>query len=44
MGKGKLIEKFKKSGITASTPENMLINAAVLYRERRRGCSQGLGY
>lgn len=31
MGKGKLIEKFKKSGITASTPKNMLINAAVLY-------------
>lgn len=31
MGKGKLIEKFKKSGITAATPKNMLINAAVLY-------------
>lgn len=31
MGKGKLIEKFKKSGVTASTPKNMLINAAVLY-------------
>lgn len=31
MAKGKLIEKFKKSGITASTPQNMLINAAVLY-------------
>ena len=26
-----LIEKFKKSGITSSTPKNMLINAAVLY-------------
>lgn len=35
MGKGKLIEKFKKSGITASTPENMLINAAVLYANLR---------
>lgn len=31
MGKGKLIEKFRKSGITESTPKNMLINAAVLY-------------
>lgn len=31
MAKGKLIEKFRKSGITASTPKNMLINAAVLY-------------
>ncbi|MCM1193336.1 MAG: hypothetical protein NC123_16450 [Butyrivibrio sp.] len=29
--KGKLIEKFRKSGITSSTPKNMLINAAVLY-------------
>ena len=26
-----LIEKFRKSGITSSTPKNMLINAAVLY-------------
>lgn len=26
-----LIEKFRKSGITESTPKNMLINAAVLY-------------
>lgn len=26
-----LIEKFKKSGITSSTPKNLLINAAVLY-------------
>lgn len=31
MAKGKLIEKFKKSGITSATPKNMLINAAVLY-------------
>ncbi|MCX4341324.1 MAG: hypothetical protein OSJ72_16980 [Lachnospiraceae bacterium] len=31
MGKGKLIERFKKSGITEATPKNMLINAAVLY-------------
>lgn len=29
---GNIIEKFKKSGITASTPKNMLLNAAVLYR------------
>lgn len=28
----KLIEKFKKSGITEQTPKNMLLNAAVLYR------------
>lgn len=26
-----LIEKFKKSGITSSTPKNMLLNAAVMY-------------
>ena len=31
MAKGKLIEKFKKSGITSATPKNLLINAAVLY-------------
>lgn len=31
MAKGKLIERFKKSGITSATPKNMLINAAVLY-------------
>jgi len=31
MAKGKLIEKFRKSGITSATPKNMLINAAVLY-------------
>ena len=31
MGKGSLIEKFKKSGITEKTPQNLLINAAVLY-------------
>ena len=31
MAKGKLIEKFRKSGITETTPKNMLINAAVLY-------------
>ena len=35
MGKGKLIEKFKKSGITESTPQNLLINAAVLYANLR---------
>lgn len=28
----KLIEKFKRSGITEQTPKNMLLNAAVLYR------------
>lgn len=31
MKKGSLIEKFKKSGITETTPQNLLINAAVLY-------------
>lgn len=31
MANGKLIEKFRKSGITSATPKNMLINAAVLY-------------
>lgn len=31
MAKGNLIEKFKKSGITKDTPQNILINAAVLY-------------
>lgn len=31
MAKGELIKKFRKSGITSTTPKNMLINAAVLY-------------
>ena len=35
MAKGNLIEKFKKSGITAATPHNLLINAAVLYANLR---------
>ena len=35
MAKGNLIEKFKKSGITAATPQNLLINAAVLYANLR---------
>lgn len=39
----KLIEKFKKSGITSSTPKNMLINAAVLYANLKYANGQWSG-
>lgn len=35
MAKGELIKKFRKSGITPATPQNMLINAAVMYANLR---------